>query len=571
MESPFQAHLDTNYVPSDSDRARIEQFLQGPLEEVREIRAELKDVEMELEALRLRFKALNEKKQGRERFIARHRALLNPIRILPDEILRAVFDRCIPDRHSDTFPLTKPSNYMSVRKAPLLLTFICRRWREVAVDYPSLWDSPHIWIRQPSLAAQPDWNAKALKIAQLSRLWLSRAPDRPLDLTIVSPGPAHDSASEGLRSIWETLSASTVRWRSLQLDVAHELLDIILSVPSTSVPTLNQLRLSLPFGCNTTRAATLFSERNLIGGAALRDVRFYSNATPSQVSTRSPGLTDIPLQWHRLAILDVTSFPLTDVDVLHILTKTPAVERCTVRIAACGPLPPIPSTVILPKLVAVAFITHVNSTSLLTRLDMPKLRNALLVTLERGSDSLMAMVQQSQGKLRNLTVNSTTATSANIIHCLGLTPQLETLKLDSPRSPGGEIRPRLIADELLTALMSPAPDKIPPSSPQPFENLVPIRREREGSTVSEESPTFLCPNLTSIELNVHGYTGISDGALFEFIKRRRELRPQRLRAVTVVDRNHDPEMDIVEELKKQGVDIRGMSINLQYRLPRSCR
>ncbi|KAG1856128.1 hypothetical protein F4604DRAFT_1215802 [Suillus subluteus] len=49
---------------------------------------------------------------------------------LPTEVLCHIFDYCLPD-----------TKYLSPTPdmAPILLTRVCRRWREVAVDMPSLW------------------------------------------------------------------------------------------------------------------------------------------------------------------------------------------------------------------------------------------------------------------------------------------------------------------------------------------------------------------------------------------------------------------------------------------------
>ncbi|KAG2090575.1 hypothetical protein BD769DRAFT_413506 [Suillus cothurnatus] len=54
----------------------------------------------------------------------------SPICRLPSEILSEIFLYCLPkDKH-----LTYTS-----RQAPMLLTRICRQWREVAVGLPMLW------------------------------------------------------------------------------------------------------------------------------------------------------------------------------------------------------------------------------------------------------------------------------------------------------------------------------------------------------------------------------------------------------------------------------------------------
>ncbi|KAG1786554.1 uncharacterized protein HD556DRAFT_1414788 [Suillus plorans] len=60
-----------------------------------------------------------------------HKRLISPIWHLPTEVLSHIFVHCLPE-----------DKYLSPasKLAPVLLTRICRRWREIAVGTPSLWD-----------------------------------------------------------------------------------------------------------------------------------------------------------------------------------------------------------------------------------------------------------------------------------------------------------------------------------------------------------------------------------------------------------------------------------------------
>ncbi|KAJ3547786.1 hypothetical protein NMY22_g1512 [Coprinellus aureogranulatus] len=556
MESPFQAHLDTNYVPSDSERVHIEEFLQGPLEELRDIEAELKDVEVELEAVRLRFQALNEKKEECERFIARHSALFNPIRILPDEILHAIFDRCTPDRQS--FPARAATDHMSAGESPLLLTYVCQRWREIALDYRALWVKPYI-STPPFQGDKARWNKRASKAAQLAGLWLSRTAGAPLDLTIISLDP--DVTRWGLNTIWEAISPSSMQWQVLQLGIANPLLHFILSLPSDSVPRLEHLRI-LASEINTTGMNDLYASKNIIGGPSIHEISFHGGAV-SLGGVHS--VMRIPFPWHRLTNLTTSPFPLSRVEVLSICTRAPNLQRLFVRIntrLSDVPVSQNPGNdICLPKLTLLAIITNGEITNLLSRLRLPNLKVATLDTPEAGTDSLIAMIQLSQGNLRHLTVHSKAITSAEMTRCLALTPQLKCLWLFSRHSATGGTSPRLAMDEVLASL---TPSQRQGSTPLP----PPESREREvEASLPEEPVPCLCPNLKGIKLDTDEGPRITGQVIFEFIKGRRELRPQKLRTVTMIDRNRYSEMDVVEELKKEGVDTCGMSIDLQYRRP----
>ncbi|KAG1813978.1 uncharacterized protein BJ212DRAFT_1432772, partial [Suillus subaureus] len=58
------------------------------------------------------------------------RSLSSPIWRLPTEILSEIFLYCLPEDEHLVY---------ASRQAPMLLTRICRRWREVAVGFPRLW------------------------------------------------------------------------------------------------------------------------------------------------------------------------------------------------------------------------------------------------------------------------------------------------------------------------------------------------------------------------------------------------------------------------------------------------
>ncbi len=79
--------------------------------------------------------ALCSKRDKLKAYIEPHRALMSPVRRIPPETLTEIFIRCLP---SDRPPVR------SSEEAPLLLTTICRSWREIALSAPALWSSIHV-------------------------------------------------------------------------------------------------------------------------------------------------------------------------------------------------------------------------------------------------------------------------------------------------------------------------------------------------------------------------------------------------------------------------------------------
>jgi hypothetical protein len=88
---------------------------------------------------------------------------------LPTEILSEIFLYCLPQ---DQHLLPKPE------LAPLVLTTICRRWKEVAVGFPMLWCTLQLEVDRDN------WQQKALCYDS----WLKRSRGCPLSLRIVCKG-----------------------------------------------------------------------------------------------------------------------------------------------------------------------------------------------------------------------------------------------------------------------------------------------------------------------------------------------------------------------------------------------
>ncbi|KAG1890168.1 hypothetical protein F4604DRAFT_651478 [Suillus subluteus] len=97
---------------------------------------------------------------------------------LPTEILAQIFLYCIPEDGNCT-----PAPYL----APVLLTTVCRRWREVALDMPSL------WCRLRLEVGNGDWQQRAFSYDS----YLKRSRGRQLSLTL----EGHDTDWTELRSL----------------------------------------------------------------------------------------------------------------------------------------------------------------------------------------------------------------------------------------------------------------------------------------------------------------------------------------------------------------------------------
>ncbi|KAG2035629.1 hypothetical protein BDR03DRAFT_983478 [Suillus americanus] len=94
---------------------------------------------------------------------------------LPTEILSEIFLYCLPEDEHVTY---------ASRLAPMLLTRICRRWREVAVGLPRLWCRLHVdfWYEdwKTRSASHEEWQTRAFGYDA----WLKRSRGCPLSLRL---------------------------------------------------------------------------------------------------------------------------------------------------------------------------------------------------------------------------------------------------------------------------------------------------------------------------------------------------------------------------------------------------
>ncbi|KAG1851863.1 hypothetical protein DFJ58DRAFT_419232 [Suillus subalutaceus] len=107
-----------------------------------------------------------------------HKRFSSAIWRLPTEILAQIFLYCIPEDGN-----WAPAPYL----APMLLTTVCRRWREVAVDMPSLWRRLGLEV------GNGDWQQRAFCYDS----YLKRSQGRQLSSTL----ECHNNDWTELRSL----------------------------------------------------------------------------------------------------------------------------------------------------------------------------------------------------------------------------------------------------------------------------------------------------------------------------------------------------------------------------------
>ncbi|KAK7001437.1 hypothetical protein R3P38DRAFT_3284283 [Favolaschia claudopus] len=181
-ESPFHAHLHTNYVPTDA--------------EIDSIRAHLLPCEAELGRLEALIHELSCKRDRLQVYVDSHKALISQPRRVPQDVIQQIFIACLPTRHNAV---------MNVAEPPLLLGRICSGWRSVAFALPILWASIHIAV---------DFiDSEEKEVAVVD--WLSRASPFPMAISVEC------GRASGRDDLIDILIPFSSRWSSLDLRNAY--------------------------------------------------------------------------------------------------------------------------------------------------------------------------------------------------------------------------------------------------------------------------------------------------------------------------------------------------------------
>ncbi|KAJ3921921.1 hypothetical protein F5877DRAFT_75772 [Lentinula edodes] len=217
MRSPFASIIGTNHAPSMDEMLRLKALLAVP-------RTELNRLELEIARTQLVLDSLLRQKEKINNYIGAHQALMSPIRQIPSETLADIFVWCLPaDRNA----------VRSLKEAPLLLTTICRNWRQVALDTPRLWTSLHIFL--PPYLSDIAVSKRAIGV----KTWLQRSGSLPLSISFHAkpqfgaPPPTATTAmdfSDRLKLLIRTL-----------VPFGHRFGNLFLSLPSTELGAFNDL------------------------------------------------------------------------------------------------------------------------------------------------------------------------------------------------------------------------------------------------------------------------------------------------------------------------------------------
>ncbi|KAF7300953.1 F-box domain-containing protein [Mycena indigotica] len=359
--SPVPDLLRTNSIPSPAQIELINAFISLSEPELGTLETEFIRIQTSLAAAKTR---LEKQKQ----LVEDHRVLLSPMRRVPDDVLRAIFLATLP-AHRDTAIVPE--------EGPLLLAQVCRLWRDIALTTPRLWASIHLAI--------PRDESRAEDLVGILTTWLQRSAAAPLSLTVtlahasmspphLGPGWRHTTHGDELLRV---LSSEAHRWESLRLLDKIDLSKVpfISSLTAESVPKLRHI--SFSEGNRTWShvgdvEASTSNPLLLLGTESLLTLSLdgYTHLLPPFIpwaKLRHVSL-DTPYTY---GIASSVTFPLA---ILEMCSALEAFAFSSGH-AETVILPPIPTTLSFPRLIALAIesFTPANWTDLLQRAHFPRL------------------------------------------------------------------------------------------------------------------------------------------------------------------------------------------------------
>ncbi|KAG2118387.1 hypothetical protein DEU56DRAFT_838058 [Suillus clintonianus] len=229
LETPYPIFPNTDYSTVELEGQSVLDIIAERQQQLDTVLCEISGLEAVMTDVKHLHQQLVEKKDKITQSMNLHRGLVSALWRFPNELFSQIFHHSLPSPDTGS-----KSSYLlpsSRLKAPMLLTGICRRWRDIATSTPSL------WCRLAMEVDDTDWERAASGYDS----WLKRSRGLPLALALKC---SKDNHSIKLRTLLHPYM-NQILSLSISFFSGAEKPELLL----TGLPTLQQLTIYL----NTTR------------------------------------------------------------------------------------------------------------------------------------------------------------------------------------------------------------------------------------------------------------------------------------------------------------------------------
>ncbi|KAJ2924394.1 hypothetical protein H1R20_g12700, partial [Candolleomyces eurysporus] len=568
MDSPFACYFNTNYFPSDEQVPAILEVIRTGEEALNDIDKKISDLmEGRMEEHKLgELQALAELREGQERAVDKHKALLSPIKRVNDDILTSIFLIVLDQRVGETESGDPYSLIISARHPAVVVSHVCQRWRDTALSTKLLWRHLRVWIPiyPSSIRDQDTWRAKVARLVEMTREWISRSDPCHLSVEIREWSSMLFDKEDGhfiaecveFHELVDLLCSSSPRWKDLDLEIDFPQAQfpnfptIRLLAPPQSTPSLTTARISCKVDQHQQEdplSQHLASTTNISSAPTLRSLEVDG-------AVIFHGIRRIPVVWSTLEHLILHGYPRESLQRFDAVQALELLKDCPNLVTCSFALQDGDFTVNVPTSRAPISLPRLRELSLLLRqghlpkgfassLILQSLRKLVLLSgysyLPRDQErsGLVELFERFGSTLEDVTFCCSPLTPSALNHCLQHLPDIVSLELVSENAVhSSDIVARLDSHTLMN--LSPTFD----------------------GTGTRIIQLPLCPNVEVFRFDTCG-NRLAERELVNFIEaRRREVTAEcgmkvaRLREVdcgSYIFKGIDP----VQALRRRGVDV----------------
>lgn len=287
--SPFSSRIGTNYTPTFDEAIQIKGYISDKVARIVEVDHEIGRL------MALRVELILE--------IEEHQSLLSPIQHLPIDVLQEIFTACLPTMHNPV---------MSRYEAPLLLTQVCKNWRDIVLSAPHFWSEIHIPI--PTMPIDPiahplpadDLSSYYVGLLSFMRermaaihTWLERSKGSALAISVFDNG---NIPREVCDLVLDTIIHFASRLKYLKFDTHSCDLTRISGLTPSQIPQLVSLVIENEFftenpsvtGPSPASVPFAWSTSEIIQAPKLRKILF---------SRPMENIIEFPLRWSQMTTI----------------------------------------------------------------------------------------------------------------------------------------------------------------------------------------------------------------------------------------------------------------------------